>query len=373
MTYFFELGRERSLSLAEIAAVFQARGISHQVLSEDMAGYAIIGSADTFSCTGLMEQLGGTVAIGSQLTTQTSPDTDIFDHLMTYAPNGKIIFSVHGPDHITLAKRVKALGKNRGISMRYIEPNNTATILHNELLPRHSDIRIIGNNIFVTEAIQPIAEFSRRDFGRPGRDDVSGMLPPKLSKIMINLAGAKRDATLLDPFCGSGTLLIEAALMGYTTLLGSDISPRAITDTKQNFEWIRQDYDTIRLPKLMVADIRTLVGTLGAKSVDTIVTEPFLGNPQTGRSSQSQLRSEAAKLLPLYEQTLEAFGKLLRPGGTIVMIIPCFRSQNEWIRLDLASAMKKNNMHAVPFAEQDYLLYARPQQHVGREIWRLKH
>src|SRR5205823_3602162 len=102
-------------------------------------------------------------------------------------------------------------------------------------------------------AVQPFEQFSARDFGRPGRDDLSGMLPPKLAIIMINLAANDTISVLLDPFCGSGTILSEALLLGYKNLIGSDISEKAVADTKTNLDWIankfRRDLPDIKIFK----------------------------------------------------------------------------------------------------------------------------
>ena len=48
---------------------------------------------------------------------------------------------------------------------------------------------------------------------------------------------------ILDPFCGSGTVLQEALLMGFTQVAGTDLSPKAITDTKENIAWIKEKYN----------------------------------------------------------------------------------------------------------------------------------
>src|SRR3989344_7958542 len=81
-----------------------------------------------------------------------------------------------------------------------------------------------------TCAVQEFEEYSQRDYGRPGRGLVFGSMPPKLAKIMINLAQLPASATILDPFCGSGTILQEALLLGYQNVIGSDVSTKAVAD-----------------------------------------------------------------------------------------------------------------------------------------------
>ena len=51
------------------------------------------------------------------------------------------------------------------------------------------------------------------------------MLKPKLARLLVNLTGAKKQ--LLDPFCGTGSILIEAGVLGLKPL-GSDIDPKMI-------------------------------------------------------------------------------------------------------------------------------------------------
>ena len=60
----------------------------------------------------------------------------------------------------------------------------------------------------------------------------SAMLP-KLARCMVNLSRAKPGSIFLDAFCGTGSQLIEAALMG-CTVLGSDVDPRMVRGAAQN-------------------------------------------------------------------------------------------------------------------------------------------
>ena len=75
------------------------------------------------------------------------------------------------------------------------------------------------------------------EYRRPAFDKRSGMLPVKLSKIMVNLAQSGNIQTIWDPFCGSGTILMVAVDNGYN-VIGSDDSLQAINDTKDNIHWI---------------------------------------------------------------------------------------------------------------------------------------
>lgn len=57
-------------------------------------------------------------------------------------------------------------------------------------------------------------------------------LNPKIAKAMINLSGIKK-GKLMDPFCGAGGILIEAARLGFE-VTGYDIDKRAIGKAKLN-------------------------------------------------------------------------------------------------------------------------------------------
>ena len=56
-------------------------------------------------------------------------------------------------------------------------------------------------------------EWYKRDRLKPFADGKKGMLPPKVARIMVNLAlgkSYKSSQVLLDPFCGSGTTCVAA-------------------------------------------------------------------------------------------------------------------------------------------------------------------
>jgi tRNA (guanine10-N2)-dimethyltransferase len=69
-----------------------------------------------------------------------------------------------------------------------------------------------------------------RPFFQPGSMD------PGLARALVNLAGARPGARLLDPMCGTGGLLIEAALVGADPV-GLDAQHKMVRGSRRNLAW----------------------------------------------------------------------------------------------------------------------------------------
>jgi tRNA G10 N-methylase Trm11 len=275
--------------------------------------------------------------------------------------------------------------KGNGVNSRWVtsrEPALSSVVVEqNKLISQGIEICLIpnGNNLLIgqTEAVQPFKELSFRDYGRPARDDLSGMLPPKLAQIMINLAVAvetRRSASLLDPFCGSGTILTEALLMGFTNLIGADISTKAIEYTKKNINWIIDKY-AIHDTRYAIHNLSTLKlpSIIKENSIDAIVTEPYLG-PQRGKFDYFAVKKELEKL---YSDSLIIFKKTLKPDGRVVMVWPVFRfrdlKQTISPRLNgfkIISPLPNNfiTQPDIHLTDRQTIIYGRPEQKIWREI-----
>ncbi|ODS35147.1 MAG: hypothetical protein A7316_04335 [Candidatus Altiarchaeales archaeon WOR_SM1_86-2] len=59
---------------------------------------------------------------------------------------------------------------------------------------------------------------------------------PKIARVLVNLARVKAGDRILDPFCGTGGILIEAGLMGIDAV-GLDIDERMVSGAKKNLEF----------------------------------------------------------------------------------------------------------------------------------------
>ena len=78
-----------------------------------------------------------------------------------------------------------------------------------------------------------------RTLGRVARPKKAAAQPHeldwRLTRAMINLAGLKEGDTVCDPFCGTGTTLLEAESMGMRGI-GLDFDERMVEITKKNLE-----------------------------------------------------------------------------------------------------------------------------------------
>ncbi len=92
---------------------------------------------------------------------------------------------------------------------------------------------------------------------------------------MLNLAGVlSKPGPIVDPFCGSGTILLEAAsLLPETPLIGCDISEEAVEGTRRNLEAAGAGARS----QLFQGDARDLSQHLPPSSADYLIADPPLG------------------------------------------------------------------------------------------------
>ena len=140
---------------------------------------------------------------------------------------------------------------------------------------------------------------NRRAHHRPFFSPIS--LHPKLARSLVNLSQVRNGGRLLDPFCGTGGILIEAGMVG-ARVYGNDIEKKMIDgcfDTLKHFG--------IDEYSLIVGDVEA-VDTL-VDSVDAIVTDLPYGKSTTTRGES---------LEDLYHRAFKAFSSVLSKDGVVV-------------------------------------------------------
>ncbi|MFA6514051.1 MAG: hypothetical protein WCT50_02015 [Patescibacteria group bacterium] len=391
MKYFFVLGNNTALSIAELASLMDVRDAV--LVAPD---FLVVESVAEISPETLIGRLGGVIKIGiikEELEAPFGRDI-ILQNVINLADSKKQVsrdgkfnfgFSDYGVrvfDKKDLGLRLKKHFSEENVSSRFVVSRektlSSVVIAQNKLLTRGIEIVLVEheNKIFIGEtlAVQPFKDLSLRDFGRPARDDLSGMLPPKLAQIMINLAQVNdKEALIIDPFCGSGTILSEAIIMSYKNIFGSDVSIRAIEDTKKNISWMKELYKLNDIKfKFLVKNVLALSKFIKAESVAAIITEPYLG-PQRGRIEFEQIVKE---LDSLYTGAIKEFYEVLVPGGRVVMIWPVFYGNkpispnfNGFKIINFVPEhLRSNGIIQKTTTRRGTIIYGRPGQKVFREI-----
>jgi len=245
------------------------------------------------------------------------------------------------------------------------------------------------NGIYLgkTEAIQDYKGYSLRDYGRPQRDSRSGMISPKLAKIMINLAEKDKDMAFLDPFCGSGTFLQELILLGFKNIIGSDIEQKSIDSTNQNLNWLFENFPVDKKNykiNTFKSDVLNLSNRLASNSIDAIVTEPFLGSSKSKYFSLPEIKGEIEKLSKLYIDAFSQFKIVLKNDGVIVIILPVFKHKENFYQLEIINKIISLGFEKVEFinskqksvgllklniTKRGSIIFFHPGQTVSREIF----
>jgi len=145
--------------------------------------------------------------------------------------------------------------------------------------------------------------FDRRKVAeRPFFSPIS--LHPRYARALINLTGVKRGETVLDPFCGTGGIVIEAALLGMKAI-GSDIDPEMVQGCKRNLEHFGVEAE---VQVADVGDVPAIFGKVGA-----VATDPPYGRAASTKKEDIDL---------LYRRGIQATADVLDPGRRAGVVLP---------------------------------------------------
>ena len=207
MLYGFKLGRNKELSIAEIAAIFGEQRLEY-LINEHL----VVHTGQNIDAS-TINRLGGTIKI-SQITDECERSDlpeKISDIILSNCDiEGKITFAINIEPISYKSKKllkkllieVKKTLKTHGAKPRFLnkffkeEAKNIENIQSKkEILDKANGIEINllqkSDNIYVLShlvASQDIENYSKRDYEKPHRDMINGMLPPKLAQILINLS-----------------------------------------------------------------------------------------------------------------------------------------------------------------------------------------
>ena len=135
---------------------------------------------------------------------------------------------VRGTTGIDTQRVERELGQvlvDRGFAVDLEDPDHTLRVLFSEASG--------GEGVC---AVGWLAVEADRDFGADPTDRPffqPGSMDPHLARALVNVAGARPDATVLDPMCGTGGILVEAGLVG-ADVLGVDVQAKMVAGSREN-------------------------------------------------------------------------------------------------------------------------------------------
>lgn len=355
------LGRIPEVSLAELEAQFS----EVRQKTDSLAVFEVKDAPD-------IRRFGGVMKFGEELPKG-------FNSLLSYLeglPEGKITLGISNFKRgANLRKtreeaiKIKRILSRRGRSVRVLENKtpvlSTATSHHNQLAEKKNHVEIMMTDFgnFKLIGVQNISEYAKRDQARPARDAKVGMLPPKLAQILINLCGPlKEGSRVLDPFCGTGVVLQEAFLDGFSPY-GTDLNERMVDYSKKNLEWIGcKDFEV---------EVGDATNFSWNGRVDAVASEVFLGQPMSKPPVEIKLKEEKQKCGAIILGFLKNLASQIQEGTPVVLATPAWLRENRnYSRLNILDEIKALGYNVVSFknSSQEDLLYYREGQIVAREI-----
>ena len=125
-------------------------------------------------------------------------------------------------------------------------------------------------------------------------------LDSKLARCMVNLSQLKEEQTLCDPFCGTGTILLEAESMGIKTI-GMDFDPEMCGITKKNLALNNFKSQVINSSFYEIKKIM--------KKIDAIVTDLPYGISSKSSTEPQKLVKEFVSVIPKKKKLVMVYKK----------------------------------------------------------------
>lgn len=275
---------------------------------------------------------------------------------------------------IILKKQLKTCGVSLRLIPNQTEAHNTAVSHHNKLglSPNKIELLVIktkqGAILAESVGAQNISAFAARDQARPKTDAFVGMLPPKLARMMINMTPSTKKQHLLDPFCGTGVVLQEAALMGLIPY-GSDLSEKMVDYSKENLVWLADKHQlTTDAWRIELGDA---MNHTWQRPINLVVAESYLGQPFSAPPHPDKLHEVKRNCNHIITEFLKNIAPQIEDGTPLTLAVPAWRSASgQFTNLPLINSLSSlgYKQRELSNVATQKLLYYREGQVVARHL-----
>ena len=261
-------GEHEDFALAEIEGIFTGHGIEYRIVEDDYPVRVIDAKAwEPLKNAGFIRYISRHIASSSAI-----PEFTI--ELDDFAVRARKYFGLREISGSEVERRIGMMIRGR------VNLGNPKNMVRAPIARRiHAGLLLYD---FKDENFE-----SRRPSNLPVSYPVT--MHPRYTRALINLAAIPPRAKILDPFCGTGTILMEASLMGYKAY-GSDIDARMIRAAEINLRKFGAKAEITR------RDVGEIEG-----EYDAVITDP-----PYGRSSSSR----GERIEDLYERAFRKFSDI---------------------------------------------------------------
>ena len=294
--FFFELsGESKDMPITEVKGCLEAETDSFEIVSKG-PGY-VVASFDEKYLDSVADRIALSHSIGRYLGEYT-PD-DISGLSDVELPEGS--FAIR-------AKRFEGMMKDVD-SQKLIRNAGALLSKKNDVNLKDPDIVVRMQmcdkvHLYIEDKITETDLLDKRKVAeRPFFSPIS--LHPKYARALINMTAVKRGQTVLDPFCGTGGIVIEAAEMGMKAV-ASDFDEDMIIGCQENL-----DFYGLKMYDFDVLDIGDIAERF--PDMDAICTDP-----PYGRST----KTGGEKIEEIYRRAGEVVPKCMKKGHKAGIILP---------------------------------------------------
>ncbi len=297
MKFIFELSKEHeTLPTSEVLACLKAEKVNYNIIETNQNVLVIDTVSKNAKIERISNRLSFTFHIDKLLFSCSISTKEIKKHALDtqIEKNGTIAIRCKNRSNTVNSQDiVKTLGEiySKGRKVALEKPDIEVRGL------------ITDSAVYVGLKVSEInrSQFeNRRAQYRPFFSPIS--LHPKLARAMVNLSAVQKNEVLLDPFCGTGGILIEAGLIG-VRVVGSDIEDKMVRGGGENL-----DFYNIKNYKLSSLDIGNINDHLS--KVDAVVTDLPYGKSTTTKGED---------IHKLYERAFRSISNVLKEGGRAVI------------------------------------------------------
>jgi tRNA G10 N-methylase Trm11 len=356
-TFYFFVGSNPKISKKELEFLYQTK---FNFLNKEV----LFAELDKIP---QQEVLGGVIKIAQKKAVILKSEILSFikEDLKNSQKKLNLSINYYGKEKFDCLKFLKVLKKELKISLRYVQSKNenvSPIVSLKQVLRKKGkeyNLFLDNDNLIITETIsvQDPDFYALRDYHKKWRDMKVGMMSPKLSQILINLAGSPQK--FWDPFCGTGTIVVEGFIQG-KEIFATDNNEQMLKAINTNLDfWLKKHPDFV-YPQIDFYDVNQ--ENFKNNNFKTVITEGYLGEEKQSFPSKKEALKTDNELYLMYKNFIQHNPQIKK----IVCCLPVYNLNFQEVLME-----KTNNLFqdlGFKNALSKDMIYRRKKQWVYRQI-----